>query len=80
VIVVWLSIVPEFQAVTKTNGTLNLTGAGRLYGYQLQYNSDLTSTNWTNLGPSFTANVFTFTATDTPTNAAQRFYRLVLPT
>jgi len=74
-----LTIVPEFQAVTLTNGTLSLTWsteAGETY--QLQYNSYLTSTNWTNLGTPIPATASTLTATDTLANAPQRFYRLVL--
>jgi hypothetical protein len=46
--------------------------------YQLQYNSDLTSTNWTNLGSPIPATASTLTATDTLTHGPQRFYRLVL--
>jgi hypothetical protein len=45
---------------------------------QLQYNSDLTSTNWTNLGTPIPVTAATLTATDSLTNAPQRFYRLVL--
>jgi uncharacterized repeat protein (TIGR03803 family) len=75
-----LTIVPEFQAVTLTNGTLNLTFSTEAGGmYQLQYNSDLTSTNWTNLGGPATATGTTLIATDSvETTNAQRFYRLVL--
>jgi hypothetical protein len=46
--------------------------------YQLQFNSDLTSTNWTNLGSPIPAIASTLTATDTLTHGPQRFYRLVL--
>jgi uncharacterized repeat protein (TIGR03803 family) len=46
-----LTIVPEFQAMTLSNGTLSLTWSTEAGGtYQLQYNSDLSSSTWTNLG------------------------------
>jgi len=71
--------VPEFQAVTLTNSTLNLTWSTEAGGtYQLQYNSDLSSTNWKNLGSPVTATGATLSTTDSLTNAPQRFYRLVL--
>ena len=70
---------PEFQAVTLTNSTLNLTWSTEAGGtYQLQYNSDLSSTNWKNLGSPVTATGATLSTTDSLTNAPQRFYRLVL--
>jgi len=74
-----LTIMPEFQAVTLTNKTLILTFSTEAGGmYQLQYNSDLTSTDWTNLGSPIPATGATLTATDSLTTTPQRFYRLVL--
>ena len=74
-----LTIVPEFQAVTLANNMLNLTWSTEAGGtYQLQYNSDLSSSSWTNMGSPFTANGPTFSATDSVVNGPQRFYRLVL--
>jgi uncharacterized repeat protein (TIGR03803 family) len=74
-----LTIVPEFQAVTLTNGTLNLTWSTEAGGkYQSQYNSDLSSGNWSNLNSPFTATGAMISTTDSLTNATQRFYRLVL--
>jgi len=70
---------PEFQAVTLTNSTLSLTWstvAGEMY--QLQYTSDLSSTNWAKLGSAITATGATLSTNDIVTNAPQRFYRLVL--
>jgi uncharacterized repeat protein (TIGR03803 family) len=70
---------PVLQAVTLTNGTLSLTWsteAGEMY--QLQYNSDLSSTNWTNLGSPAAATGATLSAADSVTNAPRRFYRLAL--
>jgi hypothetical protein len=69
---------PVFQAVQLTQGTLALiwsTEAGA--SYQLQYNSDLTSTNWTSLGGPQTATGPTLSATDCATNGPARFYRAV---
>jgi uncharacterized repeat protein (TIGR03803 family) len=74
-----VTIVPEFQAVTLTNSTLSLNWSTEAGGtYQLQYNSDLSSTNWTNLGSPVTATGATLSTTDSLNNAPQRFYRLVL--
>jgi uncharacterized repeat protein (TIGR03803 family) len=71
---------PVFQAVMLTNGTLNLAWSTEAAEtYQLQYNSDLSSSNWTNLGGSVTAYGASLQATDsTATNGPQRFYRVVL--
>jgi hypothetical protein len=44
----------------------------------LQYNSDLSSSNWINLGNPFTATGATLNTTDSLTNAPQQFYRVVL--
>ena len=69
---------PAFQAVTLTNSTLSLTWtteAGNVY--QLQYNSDLDSTNWINLGSALTVTGTGPTFADFISNGPQRFYRLV---
>jgi uncharacterized repeat protein (TIGR03803 family) len=74
-----LTIVPEFQATTLTNGTLSLTWSTEAGGtYQLQYTSDLSSSNWANLNSPITATGATLSTTDSVTNGPQRFYRLVL--
>jgi uncharacterized repeat protein (TIGR03803 family) len=74
-----LTIVPEFQAVTLTSSTLNLTWSTEAGGtYQLQCTSNLSSSNWTNLGSAVTATGATLATTDSLTNGPQRFYRLVL--
>jgi uncharacterized repeat protein (TIGR03803 family) len=74
-----LSIVPEFLAVTLTNSTLSLTWSTEAGGtYQLQYNSDLISSNWISLGSAFTATGTTLSTNDRVTNGPQRFYRVVL--
>jgi uncharacterized repeat protein (TIGR03803 family) len=74
-----LTLVPEFQAVTLTKTTLNLTWSTEAGArYQLQHSPDLNSSNWTNLGSPITATGATLSTTDSFTNAPQRFYRLVL--
>ncbi len=74
-----LTIVPEFQALTLTNGTLTLTWSTEAGGiYQLQASASLNTPNWTNLGSPVTATNGTLTFTDSVTNAPQRFYRVSL--
>jgi uncharacterized repeat protein (TIGR03803 family) len=74
-----LTIVPEFQALTLTNGTLNLTWSTEAGGiYQLQSSASLNTPNWTNLGSPVTATNGTLSFTDSVTNAPQRFYRVSL--
>jgi uncharacterized repeat protein (TIGR03803 family) len=74
-----MTVVPEFQPVTLNNGTLNLTWSTEVGGrYQLQYNTDLSSSNWINLGSASTATGATLNTTDSVTNGPRRFYRLVL--
>jgi uncharacterized repeat protein (TIGR03803 family) len=73
-----LTLVPKFQALKLANDTLNLswpTEPGTTY--QLQYNSDLSSSNWVNLGSAVTAAGATLSTTDSITNGPRRFYRLV---
>jgi uncharacterized repeat protein (TIGR03803 family) len=74
-----LNIVPSFQAVTVTNGTLSLNWS-TLAGlkYQVQYNSDLSSSNWTSLGSPATSIGATLSTTDSITNGPQRFYRVMI--
>ncbi len=73
-----LTIPPEFQAVALTSSTLSLTWSTEAGGtYQLQYNSDLSSSNWTKLGSAATATGATLKATDCATNGPRRFYRVV---
>jgi uncharacterized repeat protein (TIGR03803 family) len=73
------SAAPAFQAATLTNLTLSLTWSTEPGGtYQLQYTSDLISSNWTGLGSAVAATGATLGATDSVTNGPQRFYRLVL--
>jgi hypothetical protein len=62
-----------------TNNTLNLTWSTETGGtYQLQYTSDLNSSNWISLNSPITATGATLLTTDIVTNAPQRFYRLAI--
>jgi uncharacterized repeat protein (TIGR03803 family) len=73
-----LTIVPEFQAVTLTKDVLNLTWSTEAGGtYQLQYTSDLNSSNWTDLDGLRTAAATILSATDPATNGPARFYRVM---
>ncbi len=74
-----LTIMPEFQTVALTNGTLSLTWSTEAGAtYQLQYNADLSAGNWINLNGPVTATGATLTTTDITTNGPQRFYRLAI--
>jgi uncharacterized repeat protein (TIGR03803 family) len=74
-----LTIVPAFQAMTLTNGMLSLTWSTEAGArYQLQCNSDLSSSNWTSVGSAFTGTGGTISTTDAVTNGPQRFYRVAL--
>jgi uncharacterized repeat protein (TIGR03803 family) len=69
-----MTIVPEFQAVALTNNMLSLTWSTEPGArYQLQYNSELSSSNWINLNSPISATAATLTTTDFITNAPQRF-------
>jgi uncharacterized repeat protein (TIGR03803 family) len=74
-----LTVLPEFLALTLTYSMLNLTWSTEAGGlYQLQYNSDLSSSNWINLGSPITGTGPAFSTNDSIMNGSQRFYRVVL--
>jgi len=69
---------PSFLLPAPSAGGLTLTWitvAGN--AYQLQYNSDLSTTNWINFGPVTNASGSTASVFDSFTNS-QRFYRVLL--
>lgn len=70
---------PVFQSITNSAGTISLTWSA-LWGaqYQLQYNDDLSSMNWVNLGPLTSTTNSSLTMFDAAT-APQRFYRVYIP-
>jgi uncharacterized repeat protein (TIGR03803 family) len=65
-------------SATHTESTIALTW-NSIVGqtYQVQYNSDLTSTNWTNLTSLITATSSTTSVPDAIVPNQQRFYRIV---
>ena len=72
---------PVFQATALTNGALTLTWSAAVgQTLQVQYTTDLSQTNWTNLGDQLVCTNCTMTARDSATSGPQRFYRvLVMP-
>jgi hypothetical protein len=68
---------PVFQAAALSAGMVSITWTTTTgAAYQVQYNSDLTDTNWTNLGSLITATNPVADVTDSLTNV-QRFYRVI---
>jgi uncharacterized repeat protein (TIGR03803 family) len=73
-----LTIEPDFLSAELSANVLTLTWSTEAgTKYQLQANSDLNASNWTNLG-IMTATGATLQSQDSITNAAQRFFRLML--
>ena len=69
---------PAFLSITQTGDTVSFTWTTvPFYTYQVEYNSDLTSTNWNDLGSPVTATGSTLSATDALT-PPQRFYRVLM--
>jgi hypothetical protein len=70
---------PVILSVGVTNQVLGLTwSAVTGQTYQVQYNDDLRTTNWTALVPNILAGGSTATETNSITNSPQRFYRIML--
>jgi uncharacterized repeat protein (TIGR03803 family) len=70
---------PVFQTATKSNNSFVLSwSAAQGQKYQLQYKTNLNSTNWFNLGSAITASGGTVSASDLIGSNAQRFYRVIL--
>jgi uncharacterized repeat protein (TIGR03803 family) len=72
-----LNLAPTIQSVTSTNEYLNMVwnAASGAY-YQIQYSTNITCTNWLDLGGIFTATNQTISIAD-PIIGTQRFYRLI---
>jgi subtilase family serine protease len=69
---------PSFLPLAPSGGNIKLSWSTvSAVSYQLQYNSDLTTTNWINLGSVITASNTVTTANDSLTNS-QRFYRVMV--
>jgi NHL repeat-containing protein len=70
---------PVFQTVRATNGSIAFTwSATATRSYQLQFNTDLGSGNWTNLGNAITATNSTIADQDSLGPDRHRFYRVEL--
>ncbi|HEX9046829.1 MAG TPA: choice-of-anchor tandem repeat GloVer-containing protein [Verrucomicrobiae bacterium] len=70
---------PVLQGLAMTNGNITLTWSASVGAvYQVQYNTDLNSTNWINLGATNAATQTTMSASDAIGTDAQHFYRVVL--
>jgi sugar lactone lactonase YvrE len=74
-----VQLLPITAVFTASNGVCNFTwGAVSNLTYQLQYNLDLTSTNWIDLGSPVTATSNSISIPDATGPDAQRFYRVRL--
>lgn len=74
-----LIIEPAFLGANLSANELTLTWSTEAGAtYQLEANSDLSSNEWLSLGSPVTATGATIQDQDSITNAAQRFYRLML--
>ncbi|SPE48899.1 putative Tripeptidyl-peptidase I [Verrucomicrobia bacterium] len=70
---------PNFQTASNSGGAITFSwSAVPGADYQVQYRTDLTHGDWTNLGNILTATNATATASDPTAADRQRFYRVVL--
>ena len=70
---------PAFQSAASVSGSISFTWAAVTGAtYQLQYTTDLRTTNWINLGSPITAANGVIAASDNQPADPQRFYRLIL--
>lgn len=70
---------PTFERINQVAGLVTLTWSATTgLVFQLQYSSDLSSRNWSNLGSTITASNATVNGSDTNGTELQRFYRLLV--
>jgi uncharacterized repeat protein (TIGR03803 family) len=70
---------PRIRTVAKSANTMALTwGALPGRSYQVQFRTDLSQTNWNDLGSPVTATNTLATSSDSNASDSQRFYRVVL--
>jgi hypothetical protein len=70
---------PVFQTVTQNSGTMTFAwNALPGLSYQLQYTTDMSSANWTNLGAPIIAATTVVTASDIAPGDSRRFYRFAV--
>jgi subtilase family serine protease len=72
-------LAPVFQSAASVGGSLTLTWSAMTnLTYQLQYTTNLSAPNWSNLGGPIMASSGSITASDFQPADRQRFYRVVL--
>jgi subtilase family serine protease len=72
------AVAPLVQNLTNAGGLVVFNWVAQMgETYQVQYSTDLSQTNWINLGAPLTATNSILTGSDIPTDQ-QRFYRLLL--
>jgi len=70
---------PVIQSLGVTNGVVTVIwSAVSTHIYQLQYNGNLSSSNWIGVIPNVTATSSTAMTTDVVGTSAQRFYRILV--
>lgn len=70
---------PVFQSAASANGSITLTWAATTgVPYQLQYSTNLSLLNWSNLGTPITANGSAIVTSDVQPADPQRFYRVLV--
>jgi hypothetical protein len=70
---------PSLQSIRESSGTVNLTWTTMAgLAYQIQYQTNLASANWLNLGGPTNATSGTMSAADVIGPGSARFYRLAL--
>jgi hypothetical protein len=70
---------PVFETVTQKGGMLTLIWRAMPWQKcQVQYTTDLSQTNWNNLGSPIVATSATATTTDSIGPDPHRFYRIIL--
>jgi uncharacterized repeat protein (TIGR03803 family) len=75
-----ITVPPAFQSVAQSNGVVSLTwSAMSNQTCQVQYSTNLVSTNWINVGSAITVTNSPVSAYDTNATDSQRFYRIILP-
>jgi len=73
------SIPPIFNSVTRVGNAINLSWSA-ITGqtYQVQYRTNLSQSNWSNVGSTVVATNTTATLSDLPGSDRQRFYRVFI--
>jgi hypothetical protein len=70
---------PQIISIVNTSGVVNLVWSANSGSvYRVQYTPELDALNWSNLLPDISATNDTATTTDSPGEAVQRFYRVIL--